>query len=77
MKTVYVTHQILTTGRFCLVVQDEADLAEQLAERELIMREDAKWTPKVDRDKAGKPLFFEMGPDWPEGWRGPEWDPNL
>lgn len=77
MKTIYVTHQIVTTGKFCLVVRDDADLVAQLIERERILREELKWTPKVERDKAGKPKFFEMGPDWPDGWKGLKWDPNI
>lgn len=41
------------------------------------MREEPKWTPKIDRDKAGKPQLRQMGSDWPEDWKSPKWDPNL
>lgn len=63
MKTVYVTHTVLTTKQFCMVVKDEADLAAQLATREASIKAQP-FVAKLDRDKAGKPVFHELSPDW-------------
>jgi hypothetical protein len=71
MKTVYVTHSVLTTARFCMVVKDEADLKEQLAAREAAVRAQP-FVAKPDRDKSGKPVLFELSKDWdcftPKPW---------
>lgn len=71
MKTIYVTHTVLTTARFCMVVKDEADLKQQLADREAAVRA-APFVSKPDRDKSGKPAFFELSKDWdcftPKPW---------
>lgn len=71
MKTVYVTHSVLTTARFCMVVKDEEDLKQQLVEREATLRAQP-FVGKVDRDKAGKPLMHQMSKDWddfyPQPW---------
>jgi hypothetical protein len=71
VKTVYVTHTVLTTARFCMVVKDEADLKEQLTAREAAVRAQP-FVAKPDRDKSGKPVFFELSKDWdsfmPKPW---------
>jgi hypothetical protein len=74
MKTVYVTHTVLTTARFCLVVADEDDLKAQLAQREAAVRAQP-FVAKPDRDKAGKPQFFELSKDW-DGFTPKPWDPK-
>ncbi len=74
MKTVYVTHTVLTTAKFCMVVKDEEDLKKQLAEREASLRAQP-FVAKPDRDKSGKLLMHELSKDW-DGFYPKPWDPS-
>lgn len=63
MKTIYVTHHVLVERVSCLMVEDEADLAAKLADMEKALKE-TPFSSKLQRDKAGKPLFHQCNKDW-------------
>jgi hypothetical protein len=61
--TVYVDLPVLATERHCLVIVDEADLKQQLAEREAALRT-APYVAKPQRDKQGKLITYQLNKDW-------------
>lgn len=63
MKTIYVTHHVLTEQVSCLMVKDEDDLKNKLAVMEKELK-DTAFVAKLQRDKAGKPLFHQCNKDW-------------
>jgi hypothetical protein len=73
VKLYYVDHSVVVVQRYALIAEDEEDLKRLLAEREAAVRA-APFTAKVPRDKAGKPIGHELGPDWPYAPHGPTWD---
>lgn len=73
MKLYYVEHSVVTTARYALVAKDDDDLKRVLAEREAAVKA-APFVAKLQRDKSGNPIGFEMSKDWDCGIAGPTWN---
>lgn len=60
---VTVERSKMTTEFIALVIKDEADLKQQLAEHEAELRT-AKYVGKAKRDDKGKLISHQLGKDW-------------
>jgi hypothetical protein len=74
MKLIYVTHPKLVMDRYAIMVENQEALDNELAKREQAIR-DFDWKAKVERDKAGSPLFHELNPGW-DKFVPEKWSPN-
>lgn len=60
---VYVEHSTVVIEKFMMVVTSEANMKEQLLEREENMKFE-KFVSKPQREKSGKIIMHEMNSDW-------------
>ena len=73
MRLYYVDHSVVVTQSYAIVAADEDDLKQKLAERADAVK-NVPFASKIERDKTGKAIGHELGPDWTYAPHGPKWD---
>jgi hypothetical protein len=63
VKLVYVDLPVIAVQRTALMVADEADLKQQLAEREKQFKA-LPYETKTVKDKGGKTEYHQLSPEW-------------